>query len=218
MTYKREEVIEKGKRYLKRKSIFLLICIFLSFFFFLILFFAAFVPFNEEAIERLGTAGVVGVIITIIFSALIPLIVFTGLYIFNRKRYKDLLMVGCIVCKDEIKNYQQRKSFDANKLYQLLKEKEKVSCSLEPIKESGSRCSRRTPLPLIIILTVFYSSLWFAMLCIIVGFFMPTPVRFFKKLNGTYRRPISSSTSKYGLSDDPDLDEIMFYDTVIDDD
>ena len=48
---------------------------------------------------------------------------------------------------------------------------------------------------------------------------MPTPVKFCKKINRsgttTYK---TKSSSKYGLSDDPELDETMFYDNVIDDD
>ena len=70
----------------------------------------------------------------------------------------------------------------------------------------------------IIIATIFYSCIWFAMHFIIVGFFMPTPVRFCKSISGNKStKQNNASSSKYGLSDDPDLDEQMFYDTMDDD-
>ena len=48
---------------------------------------------------------------------------------------------------------------------------------------------------------------------------MPTPVRFCKKINRTSTTTYKTkSSSKYGLSDDSELDETMFYDDVIDDD
>ena len=71
----------------------------------------------------------------------------------------------------------------------------------------------------IIIATIFYSCLWVCLLCLIVGFFMPTPVRFCKNISGRpYRTSNSKQTSKYGLSDDPALDEAMFYESVVYDD
>ena len=71
----------------------------------------------------------------------------------------------------------------------------------------------------VIIATILYSCIWFCMLFIVVGFFMPTPVRFCKKINGSRTTTYKTKTSsKYGLSDDPELDEAMFYDTVIEDD
>lgn len=66
----------------------------------------------------------------------------------------------------------------------------------------------------VIPLTIFYSCMWFACLLIIVGFFMPTPVVFAKKLNGTYRKrqqpqkPVDSEFTTNNL---------IFYDIVDDD-
>lgn len=72
---------------------------------------------------------------------------------------------------------------------------------------------------LIIIATIFYSCLWVCLLCIVVGFFMPTPVRFCKNISGRpYKASSSKQTSKYGLSDDPIVDEAMFDENVGDDD
>ena len=65
-----------------------------------------------------------------------------------------------------------------------------------------------------IIATVFYSCIWFCMLFIIVGFFMPKPVAFYKKMNGTSQKRYAVKTSEYGLDDDPELDEEEFYDTM----
>lgn len=61
----------------------------------------------------------------------------------------------------------------------------------------------------IVPLTIVYSGVWFALLFIIVGFFMPTPVRFYRKLNGTSVRKPSSS-------DALDIDEIGMYDMLDD--
>lgn len=81
---------------------------------------------------------------------------------------------------------------------------------------------------IIIVATIAYSSIWFTLLFIIVGFFIPTPVAFYRSLR---RRHLSSrrrtrtksfrnytikDPSKYGLSDDPDEDELMFYETIDD--
>ena len=63
----------------------------------------------------------------------------------------------------------------------------------------------------VIILTVFYSMIWFALLFIVVGFFMIKPVAFYNKISGkVYSSSNNKQTSKYGLSDDPVMDEIMF--------
>lgn len=213
MVYTKEEVIQKGQKYLKRKSRLLLFWTIFPIVATSLLYLRAFIFATEEDLKNLGTAGVIGVIVTFIFVGILPSILFLVLYIQHRKRYSDPLMVGCIVCRDEVRSQH---TFDANALYYKLQEKDKAYCA--DTTHSKARPQHRKPVALIIILTVFYSCLWFSLLFIIVGFFMPNPVRFFKKLNGTYVSPSSVSTSKYGLSDDPGLDEVMFYDTVIDDD
>ena len=71
---------------------------------------------------------------------------------------------------------------------------------------------------LVVTLTVLYSMLWFCLLFIIVGFFMPKPVAFYNKIRGNYRYTSrSKSTSKYGYSDDPIEDETMFIDDMDED-
>ena len=62
--------------------------------------------------------------------------------------------------------------------------------------------------------TVIYSLFWFTMHFIIVGFFMPTPVRFYRKLNGT---SVKSRPKKSAL-DDLTIDRIAMYDMLDDDD
>ena len=73
--------------------------------------------------------------------------------------------------------------------------------------------SSKTKTPWIIILTILYSGLWFCCLLLIFGFFMPTPVVFCKKINSSNNIK-SKTTSKHGLSDDKELDTMMFYDTM----
>ena len=68
----------------------------------------------------------------------------------------------------------------------------------------------------VITFTILYSILWFALLFIIVGFFMPSPVRFCKRISGRNRKRITNKSSKYGLSDDSYLDEMMYYDSIDD--
>ena len=71
---------------------------------------------------------------------------------------------------------------------------------------------------LAIFLTVLYSMLWFALLFLIVGFFLIKPVAFYNKLRGNYRYTSKSkSSSKYGYSDDPAEDETMFIDDMDED-
>ena len=71
---------------------------------------------------------------------------------------------------------------------------------------------------LAIFLTVLYSTLWFALLFLIVGFFMIKPVAFYNKLRGNYRyTPNNKPSSKYGYSDDPVEDETMFIDDMDED-
>ena len=68
---------------------------------------------------------------------------------------------------------------------------------------------------LAIFLTVLYSMLWFALLFLIVGFFMIKPVAFYNKLRGNYRYTSKNKpSSKYGYSDDPVEDETMFIDDM----
>ena len=100
--------------------------------------------------------------------------------------------------------------------------------------------------------TVIYSIVWFFLLFLIVGFFMPTPVAYNKRLRreltikeikkeckeiekqtndikkqcGEANKllkemnkqfgEIQNSYAKFGFSDDPDLDEAMYYDTIDD--
>ena len=71
---------------------------------------------------------------------------------------------------------------------------------------------------LAIFLTVLYSMLWFALLFLIVGFFMIKPVAFYNKLRGNYRyTPSNKPSFKYGYSDDPVEDETMFIDDMDED-
>ena len=71
---------------------------------------------------------------------------------------------------------------------------------------------------LAIFLTVLYSTLWFALLFLIVGFFMIKPVAFYNKLRGNYRYTSKNKpSSKYGYSDDPVEDETMFIDDMDED-
>ena len=68
---------------------------------------------------------------------------------------------------------------------------------------------------LVVTLTVLYSMLWFALLFLIVGFFMIKPVAFYNKIRGNYRYTSSNKpSSKYGYSDDPVEDETMFIDDM----
>ena len=112
--------------------------------------------------------------------------------------------------------------------------------------------STSTRMTSIIISTILYSFLWFFMLFLIAGFFMPTPVAYNKRLRRklTIKEikkdckeigkqvkniekqseqldkklkemnkqfgEIENSYAKYGLSDDRDLDEAMFFDTIDD--
>ena len=71
---------------------------------------------------------------------------------------------------------------------------------------------------LVITLTVLYSGLWFCLLFIIIGFFMPKPVAFYNKIKGNYQYTSKpKSSSKYGYSDDPVEDETMFIDDMDED-
>ena len=68
----------------------------------------------------------------------------------------------------------------------------------------------------VITLTILYSGIWFFMHFLIIGFFMPSPVRFCKKISGRKRRQKVNTSSRYGLNDDSELDEMMYYDSVDD--
>ena len=71
---------------------------------------------------------------------------------------------------------------------------------------------------LAIFLTILYSVFWFALLFLIVGFFLIKPVAFYNKLRGNYRyTPSNKPSSKYGYSDDPVEDETMFIDDMDED-
>ena len=71
---------------------------------------------------------------------------------------------------------------------------------------------------LAILLTILYSMFWFALLFLIVGFFMIKPVAFYNKLRGNYRYTSKNKpSSKYGYSDDPVEDETMFIDDMDED-
>lgn len=81
---------------------------------------------------------------------------------------------------------------------------------------------------IIIVATIAYSFIWLTLLFIIVGFFIPTPVAFCRSLRRRHlpnRRRIRTNKmknykvkdpSKYGLSNDPDEDELLFYETIDD--
>lgn len=58
---------------------------------------------------------------------------------------------------------------------------------------------------------------WFALLFIVVGFFMIKPVAFYNKLRGRRYKSIYNHSSKYGCSDDPIEDEAMFIDDMDED-
>ena len=82
-----------------------------------------------------------------------------------------------------------------------------------------------------IFLTIAYSAFWFAVLFLVVGFFMIKPVAFYNKISGKgYNKHTIhdhsgdvtedenvGQTSKYGYSDDPIEDEIMFNDNMDED-
>ena len=68
----------------------------------------------------------------------------------------------------------------------------------------------------VITLTILYSVIWFASLFLIFGFFIPTPVRFCKRISGRRRKRRINKSSKYGLSDDSNLDKMMYYDSIDD--
>ena len=71
---------------------------------------------------------------------------------------------------------------------------------------------------LVIFLTIIYSMFWFALLFIVVGFFMIKPVAFYNKLMGRrYKSTYNKRSSKYGYSDDPIEDEAMFIDDMDED-
>ena len=71
---------------------------------------------------------------------------------------------------------------------------------------------------LVIFLTIIYSMFWFALLFIVVGFFMIKPVAFYNKIKGKgYRSTYNKQSSKYGYSDDPIEDEAMFIDDMDED-
>lgn len=71
---------------------------------------------------------------------------------------------------------------------------------------------------LVITFTVLYSALWFCLMFIIIGFFIPKPVAFYRKIRGNYSyTPSNKPTSKYGYSDDPIEDEAMFIDDMDED-
>ena len=71
---------------------------------------------------------------------------------------------------------------------------------------------------LAITLTVIYSMFWFALIFVIIGFFMPKPVAFYNKIRGRYRYSGNGKAfSKYGYSDDPIEDEAMFIDDMDED-
>ena len=81
---------------------------------------------------------------------------------------------------------------------------------------------------MIIVATIAYSFIWFTLIFILVGFFIPTPVAFFRSLHRrnlpnrrrtqtkSFRNYTIKDPSKYGLSDAPDEDELMFYETIDD--
>ena len=64
-------------------------------------------------------------------------------------------------------------------------------------------------LGIIIPITVIYVGIWLCAIFIVVGFFMPTPVAFFKSLNGT--------SPKHSSRDGISVDEMNMYD-ILDDD
>lgn len=66
----------------------------------------------------------------------------------------------------------------------------------------------------IVPLVIVYSDVWFVFHFIIIGFFMPTPVRFYRKLNGTSVKP----RHKKSALDDLTIDRIAMYDMLDDDD
>lgn len=71
---------------------------------------------------------------------------------------------------------------------------------------------------LVIFLTIVYSMFWFALLFIVVGFFMIKPVAFYNKLRGNrYKSTYNKHSSKYGYSDDQVEDETMFIDDMDED-
>ena len=71
---------------------------------------------------------------------------------------------------------------------------------------------------LAIFLTVLYSMFCFALLFLIVGFFLIKPVAFYNKLRSNYRYTSKpKSSSKYGYSDDPVEDETTFIDDMDED-
>ena len=81
---------------------------------------------------------------------------------------------------------------------------------------------------IITVATIAYSFIWLTLLFIIVGFFIPTPVAFCRSLRRrhlpnrrrtrtkNFRNYTIKDPSKYGLSDDPDEDELLFYETIDD--
>ena len=71
---------------------------------------------------------------------------------------------------------------------------------------------------LAITFTVLYSALWFCLMFIIIGFFIPKPVAFYNKIRGRYRYSGNGKAfSKYGYSDDPVEDEAMIIDDMDED-
>lgn len=69
----------------------------------------------------------------------------------------------------------------------------------------------------VIPLTILYSCIWVGLLFMIVGFFMPTPVMFSKKIQGKRTRRRPETKFKQSTSDELTDDDILFYDIVDDD-
>jgi len=61
----------------------------------------------------------------------------------------------------------------------------------------------------IIFLTICYSAIWVSLLFIVVGFFMPNPVRFNRKIRGI--------VVPYNKDDDRYMKEALYYDMIDDD-
>lgn len=79
------------------------------------------------------------------------------------------------------------------------------------LKVFEHRIKRKKIIKYIVIITstIYYSIFWFVLLFLVIGFFMPNPVRFYKKLNGT-SGPNSSSNGAFTI------DELCIYD-ILDD-
>lgn len=178
MIYKREEVIKKGKEHLVLKTILFSIGVVAPYLFMGFIFIHGLIAGGK--IEDLGVSGWVGLILPFTYFAVTPSMIFLAFLISTIKEFKDPLKVGCVICDDNI---------DSNQLYQQLQEKETVDYKKTPSSKNrkplAKRSSRKGRIALTIILTIFYSAIWFSLHFIIVGFFMPTPVRFCKSLSGS---------------------------------